>query len=152
IPIVFASAGDPVGIGIAATLARPGGNATGLSILAPELAGKRLEFLREIVPGVHRLAIMGNAGAAGAMLEMRDVLAKARALGLEALTFEIRRAEDIAPAFEALKGCADALYVAPDPLVSTYLLRINVLALGQRLPTLHTFREYVELGGLMSYG
>jgi putative ABC transport system substrate-binding protein len=152
IPIVFASAGDPVATGIVASLARPRGNATGLSILAPDLAGKRLEFLREIIPGIHRLVIMGNPGAPGAVLEMQDVQAKARALGLEVVTFEIRRAEDIAPAFEALKGQGGALYVAPDPLVSTYVLRINVLALGQRLPTLHTFREYVEPGGLMSYG
>jgi len=152
IPIVFAAAGDPVGTGLVASLARPGGNLTGLSIQAPDLAGKRLALLREIVPGVRRLAIMGNAGSAGAVLEMHEVQAKARALGLEVAIFEIRRAEDIAPAFESLKGRADALYIPPDPLVNTHRIRINTLALGARLPTLHTLREYVEPGGLMSYG
>ena len=106
IPIVFAVAADPVGTGLVASLARPGGNVTGLSIQATDLAGKRLELLREVVPGLRRLAIMANAGYPDAVLEMGEVQAAARTLGLEVATFEIRRAEDIAPAFEALKGRA----------------------------------------------
>ena len=152
IPIVFAVAGDPVGSGLVASLARPGGNVTGLSIQATDLAGKRLELLREVVPGLRRLAIMANVGNPGAVLEMGEVQAAARTLGLEVATLEIRRAEDIAPAFEALKGRADALYVCADPLVITNRIRINTLALGARLPTMHGIREYVEAGGLMSYG
>ena len=115
IPIVFAVAGDPVGTGLVASLARPGGNVTGLSNQATDLAGKRLELLREVVPGLRRLAIMANVGNPGAVLEMGEVQAAARTLGLEVVTLEIRRAEDIAPAFEALKGRADALYVCRRP-------------------------------------
>ena len=144
--------GDPVGTGLVASLARPGGNVTGLSIQSTDLAGKRLELLREVVPGLRRLAIMANVGYPAAVLEMGEVQAAARTLGLDVATPEIRRAEDIAPAFEALKGRADALYVAADPLVTTNRVRINTLALGARLPTMHGFREYVEAGGLMSYG
>ena len=152
IPIVFAAAGDPVGTGLVASLARPGGNVTGLSIQATDLAGKRLELLREVVPGLRRLAIMANVGNPAAVLEMGEVQAAARTLGLEVVTLEIRRAEDIAPAFEALKGRADALYVVGDPLVNTNRVRINTLALAARLPTMYGSREYVEAGGLMSYG
>ena len=115
IPIVFALAGDPVGTGLVASLARPGGNVTGLSIQSTDLAGKRLELLREVVPGLRRLAIMANVGNPAAVLEMGEVQAAARTLGLEVVTFEIRRAEDIAPAFEALKGRAEALYVCRRP-------------------------------------
>ena len=152
IPIVFAVAGDPVNTGLVASLARPGGNVTGLSVQQTELAGKRLELLREVVPGLRRLAIMGNADNPATVLEMGEAQAAARTLGLEVITFEIRRAEDIAPAFEALKGRADALYVCNDPLVNTNRIRINTLALGARLPTVYNWRENVEAGGLMSYG
>ena len=152
IPIVFVGANDPVGTGIVTSLARPGGNVTGLSAQQPDLAGKRLELLREVVPSLRRLAIMGNVGNPGAELDMRGIQATAPMLGLEATTFEIRRAEDIAPVFEALKGRVDALYVSPDPLLNTNRIRINTLALGARLPTMHGIREYVEAGGLMAYG
>ena len=152
IPIVFAVAADPLGGGLVASLARPGGNVTGLSIQATDLAGKRLELLREVVPGLRQLAIMANAGYPAAVLEMRESQATARTLGLEVAPLEIRRAEDIAPAFEALKGRAEALYVCADPLVTTNRVRINTLALGARLPTMHGLRELVEAGGLMSYG
>jgi putative ABC transport system substrate-binding protein len=152
IPIVFATAGDPVGAGLVASLARPGGNVTGLSSQVTDTAGKRLELLREVVPGVRRLAILGNTGNPFTVLEIGEVQAAASTLGLEVATFEIRRAEDIAPAFEALKGRAEALYVATDPLLNTNRLRIVILALGARLPTMHGFREDVEAGGLMSYG
>jgi putative ABC transport system substrate-binding protein len=154
IPIVFAAAADPVGTSLVASLARPGGNVTGLSIQMTDLAGKRLELLREVVPGLRRLAIMGVVDNPGAVLEMREVQATAGALGLEVAPSEIRRAEDIVPAFDALKGPAraDALFVSAAPLLTTYRIRINTLALGARLPTMHGLREYVEAGGLMSYG
>ena len=115
IPIVFAAAADPVGTGLVASLARPGGNVTGLSVQYADLAGKRLELLREVVPSLRRLVIMANAAALGAVLEMREVQAAARTLGFEVATSEIRRVEDIPPAFEALKGKGDALYVCSDP-------------------------------------
>jgi putative ABC transport system substrate-binding protein len=152
IPIVFAAAGDPVATGLVASLARPGGNVTGLSIQHTDLGGKRLGLLREVVPGLRRLAIMANGSAPNALLEMGEVQAAARTLGLEVATFDIRRAEDIAPAFEALKGRADALYLVTDPLVSSHRIRINTLALDARLPTASGLRDYVEDGGLMSYG
>jgi putative tryptophan/tyrosine transport system substrate-binding protein len=152
IPIVFASAGDPVGTGVVASLARPGGNVTGLSSQLSDTAGKRLELLREVVPSLRRLAIIGNAGNPITVLEMGEVQGAARTLGLEVATLDIRRADDIAPAFDALKSRADALYVCGDPLVTTNRVRINTLALGGRLPTISVFRQYVEAGGLMSYG
>jgi putative ABC transport system substrate-binding protein len=152
IPIVFATAGDPVGSGLVASLARPGGNVTGLATLVADLAGKRLELLREIVPGLGRLAIMGNASNPFTVLELDEVQAAAGTLGLEVVTLEIRRAQDIAPAFEALKSRADALYVCTDALANTNRIRISTSALGVRLPTMHGSRDYVEAGGLMSYG
>ena len=152
IPIVFAAAADPVGSGLVASLARPGGNVTGLSSQFTDLAGKRLELLREMVPSLRRLAIMANAGYPAAVLEMAEVQATTRTLGLDVVTLELRRAEDIAPAFEALKGRAEALYVCAESLVTTNRVRINTLALAARLPVMHGVREYVEAGGLMSYG
>ena len=152
IPIVFGAAGDPVATGLVASLARPGGNVTGLSIQQNDTASKRLELLRDIVPKLHRLAILANVDNPAPMLEVEKVQAAARTLGLEVVPLKIRRAQDIAPAIETLKGSADALYVATDPLVSTNRIQINTLALDARLPTVHGGREYVEAGGLMSYG
>jgi putative tryptophan/tyrosine transport system substrate-binding protein len=152
IPIVFAAVSDPVGTGLVASLARPGGNVTGLANQMSDTGGKKLEFLREVVPGLRRLAIMANVGNPASVLEMREAQATARTLGLEITTSEIRRAEDIAPAFEALRDRADALYLCPDPLINTNRTRINILAVGARLPTMHGGRQYVEAGGLMSYG
>ena len=139
-------AADPVGGGLVASLVRPGGNVTGLSTQFTDLAGKRLELLREIVPGLRQLAIMANAGYPAAVLEMAEVQATARTLGLEVTTLEIRRAEDIAPAFEALKGRAEALYVCSDPLTATNRVRINTLALAARLPTMYGVREIRRSG------
>ena len=152
IPIVFATAGDPVGNNLVASLARPGGNVTGLSNLISETGGKRLEFLREVVPGLRRLAILANVSNPAVVLDMGDVQAAARTLGLEVTTLEIRRAQDIVPAFEALNGRAEALYVSSDALVNANRIRINILAVGARLPTMHGSGDYVEAGGLMSYG
>ena len=152
IPIVFATAGDPVGNGLVASLARPGGNVTGMSLQSNDTAGKRLELLREVVPSLRRLAILANVGNPFSVLELGEAQAAARTLGLEVDTLEIRRPEDIAPAFEALKGRAQALYVCTDGLVNANRIRINTLALSVRLPTMHGYRDYVEAGGLMSYG
>jgi len=152
IPIVFAAVGDPVGNGLVASLARPGGNVTGLSIQQTDLAGKRLEMLREILPGLRTVAILANVSAPNAVLDMRSAEAAARTLGLDLVTLEIWSAENIAPAFDGLKGRADALYVVLDPLINSNRLRINTLALGARLPTMHGIRESVEAAGLMSYG
>jgi putative ABC transport system substrate-binding protein len=152
IPIVFPAASDPIGAGMVESLARPGGNVTGSSLDAADLTGKRLELLHEVLPNLRRLAVIANVGYPAAVLEIARVQAAAHTLGLDVATLEIRRAEDIAPAFEALKGRSDALYVVAEPLVSTNRIRINTLALGARLPTMHGFREFVEAKGLMSYG
>jgi putative tryptophan/tyrosine transport system substrate-binding protein len=139
IPIVFPAAPDPLGSNLVASLARPGGNVTGLSMQQPDLASKRL-------------TILANVGYPSAVVEMGEVQAAVRTLGFEATTLEIRRAEDIAPAFEGLTGGADALYVCSEPLVNTNRIRVITLALGARLPTMYGYREFVESGGLMSYG
>jgi putative tryptophan/tyrosine transport system substrate-binding protein len=152
IPIIFATAGDPVGTNLVASLAQPGGNVTGLSLQMGDTAGKRLELLREVVPGLRRVAIMANVGNPFHVLELGEVQAAAGTLGLELVTLEIRRGEDIVPAFEALKGRSEALYVCTDALTNTNRIRINILAVGARLPTMHGSRDYVEAGGLMSYG
>jgi putative ABC transport system substrate-binding protein len=151
-PIIFTLVGDPVGIGLVTSLARPGGNISGLSNQFADLGPKKLEVFREVVPGLRRLAILINVANPSSVLELVDDQAAARTLGVEVIISEIRRAEDIAPAIDALKGQADALYVASDALVMTNRNRINTLALAARLPTMHGVREYVEAGGLMSYG
>jgi len=152
IPIVFATAGDPVGTGLVASLASPGGNVTGLSVQAADLAGKRLEILREVIPRLSRVAIIGNVGNPFIVQEFAEVRTAAGSLGLEVVMLEIRRKEDISSAFEELKGRADALYVCTDALANANRIRINTLALGARLPTIHGTRDYVEAAGLMSYG
>jgi putative ABC transport system substrate-binding protein len=152
IPIVFVAVSDPVGTGLVASLARPGGNITGLADQISDTAGKKLEFLREVVSDLRRLAIMANVGNPASVLEMGEAQAAARKLGLEVTTSEIRRIDDIAPALEALRQRADALYLCPDPLMGTNRTRINILDVGARLPTMHAVREYVEAGGLISYG
>jgi putative ABC transport system substrate-binding protein len=153
VPIVFAAAGDPVGAGLVTTLARPGGNVTGLSVLSVDLAGKRLDLLREAISNLGRLAIMGNVGNPIVVLELGELQAAARLLDLQVDTLEIRRSQDIAPALEAVKGRADALYVCQDLLTrGSNRLRINTLALGARLPVMHASREFIEAAGLMSYG
>ena len=152
IPIVFAVAGDPVGTGLVENLARPGGNVTGLSAQGIDTTGKRLELLREVVPGLRRLAVLAHVGSSYAALEMREVEAMARPLGLDPTALEIRRAQDIAPAIEAVKGRVQALYVVTDTFAYIQRIRIHTVTLAAQLPTMHGFREYVEAGGLMSYG
>jgi ABC-type uncharacterized transport system substrate-binding protein len=152
VPIVFAVAGDPVGTGLVGSLARPGGNVTGLSIQQTETATKRLELLRELVPNLRRLAIAANAANPAAALEMREVEEAAAALGLEPATYEYRRGEDIAPTFDRLKARSDAVYFVGDPLMNTNRIRINTLATSARLPAMYSNRGVVEAGGLISYG
>jgi putative tryptophan/tyrosine transport system substrate-binding protein len=152
IPIVFAVATDPLGSGLVTSLARPGGNVTGLSVQASDIAGKRLELLREAVPRLRHLAIMFDAGYPATVREMDEAQSAARTLGLEVAPQGIRRAEDIAIAFDALKSRADALYVAVDALILANGTRIATQALSMRLPTMFDDRIIVQAGGLMSYG
>jgi putative ABC transport system substrate-binding protein len=152
IPIVFGVANDPLTTGLVASLARPGGNVTGLSLLAPDLAGKRIEILREVFPALRRLAVMGNVDYPASVLEISKVQATAGAIGLETSALEIRRAEDIAPAIDGLNGRAAALYVCADPLLLATAPRINELALAARLPTINGVRAFVDGRGLISYG
>jgi putative ABC transport system substrate-binding protein len=152
IPIVFPVAGDPVGSGMIASLGRPGGNATGLSNQAADLATKRLGLLREVFPDLRSIAIMANAGSPASLLEMQEFDTAASTLGIEITPLQIRATPDIAPALESLKGRAAALYIVGDPLMNFNRTRINTFALTGRLPTMYVQREYVEAGGLMSYG
>jgi putative tryptophan/tyrosine transport system substrate-binding protein len=152
IPIVFVLANDPVGTGLVESLAHPGGNATGLSIQSSDLAGKRLELLREVNPDLRRLAILTNVDYAGAVLEAGEVQDAAHTLGLDVVTLEIRRAEDIALALDKLRGRAQALYLPSEAIVFTNRARIATLAQDARLATIAVVRDYVEAGNLLSYG
>jgi len=152
IPIVFIDVADPIASKLVASLAKPGGNMTGVSNQQIDLAGKRIEIVREVIPSLRRLALLGNIGNPAAALDRREVASAAEKLGLEFIAPEFRRAEDLVPVFEALKGNADALLVTGDPLTGANRVRIITLALAARLPTMYPFRVYVEGGGLMSYG
>ena len=152
IPIIFAAVGDPVGTGLVASLAHPGGNVTGLSNEQTDLAGYRLELLKEVVPSVRRVALLGNIGSPLILLEMKAAEEAAPKLGLDVFRLGVRKSEDIEPAIESVKDRADALYVCTDPLISTNRVRIDILAIGEKLPTMTSFREYVQAGGLISYG
>ncbi len=139
IPIVFAIAVDPVGTGMVASLARPSGNITGVSTQTTELAGKRIELLREVLPKLRRLAVIADVGYSGSVREITEARTAAGKFGIDVEVLEIRRAEDIEPAFAALQSKAQALYVCPDALVNANISRINTLALGAHLPTMHPF-------------
>jgi len=152
IPIVSAIAVDPVGSGMVDSLARPGGNVTGVSIQSTELAGKRIELLRQILPGLHRIAVIANVDYPASVLEVAEVREAARKSGFEVKLLEVRRAQDIGSAFDGLGNESQALYVCPSALFNANMARINTLALGARLPTINGLREYVVAGGLMSYG
>ena len=151
IPIVFSIAGDPVGTGLVASLARPGGNVTGLSNQLTDAAGKRVELLHEAVSGLRRLAIMAHVNALST-LESVEAQAAAKALGLEVLTLEIRQAQDIALGFDMLKSRADALYVTNSAFLAVNRLRVMAPALASRLPTMFGSRDWLDVGGMMSYG
>jgi len=152
IPIVFPSAGDPVGNGLVTSLARPGGNVTGLSVQSSELAQKLVQLLRDLLPNLGRLAILYHIGNPVTELQTDAVKAAADKFGFDVAIVEIRGAEEIASALEALKGRIDALIVPSEPLYNTNRIQINSLALKERLPTIYFDRVYVETGGLMSYG
>jgi putative ABC transport system substrate-binding protein len=153
IPIVFALASEPVATGYVASLARPGGNVTGLSLEAPDLGGKRLGYLRHIVPTAHRLAVLTDIAYLASKLDLDHIKTVAPALGFDPVPVEIRRAEDIEPAFGGLRGRAEAMYVcSADPLVNNNRDRISALALGAKLPTVYAEKAYAEAGGLISYG
>jgi putative ABC transport system substrate-binding protein len=152
IPIVFVLASDPVGSGLVASLARPGGNITGLSTQATDLASKRVGLLREVLPNLRLIAILGNIENLEIVLEMHHVEDAAQKLGIQVAPLEIRQTDDISPALESVKGRAQALYVCTDPLTNLNRLSINTWALGARLPTMHDVRNLVEADGLMSYG
>ena len=153
IPIVLPLTGDPVGTGLVMSLARPGGNLTALTNQASDLAGKRLEILREVVPGFRRLAVLANIGYPGRISELADIHAAARTLDLDVAVSEIRQAEEIATVFEtSLNGRAEALYVVGDTVLTSNRFRIASLAINARLPTMFGSQESVEAGGLMSYG
>src|SRR5262249_20973631 len=152
IPIVFAVANDPIGSGLVASLARPGVNVTGLALQSTDIAAKRLELLREVVPGVRRLAMLTNSSNPSNVLESKEIQEAARSLALRVDLPEIQRAEDIAPAIEGLKGQVDALYVSADPLLNINRIRINTLANVARPPRMTSGGDWVEAGSLMSYG
>jgi ABC-type uncharacterized transport system substrate-binding protein len=152
IPIVFAVASDPLGGGLVASLARPGGNVTGLSVQARDLAGKRVELLREVIPGMRHLAVIGERDYLAAVAEMAEVELAARTLGLDVMRLEIKGVDDIVSAIAGLKGFADALYVCAGPFTGSNTFRISTLALGSRVPTVYPSRLYLANGGLLSYG
>jgi putative ABC transport system substrate-binding protein len=152
IPIVFAVASDPLSTGLVASLAHPGSNVTGLSVQAADLAGKRVELLRELFPGVRTLGIMANLGYAAAARELSEVKVAARSVGFETTTLEIRRAEDITASIETLKPRADILYVCIDPITDTNQILIATSTLAARIATMHGFRDAVKAGSLIFYG
>ena len=153
IPIVLPLTGDPLGSGLVASLARPGGNITGLSNEGADLAGKRLEILREVNPRLRRVAILANSEYPGRKSEIANIQSAARTIGLDVAVFEIRPTEDIASVFEIIRGDGvDALYVVGDTFMNSNRVRLGTLAITARLPTIYVARDYVEAGGLLSYG
>jgi putative ABC transport system substrate-binding protein len=152
IPIVFAVAGDPIANNLVTSLSRPGGNITGLSTMATGLAGKRVELLREAVPGAQRLAVLANASNPLSVLEASEVEAAAQKIGIGFITLGVQRAQDIAPVFKGLKGPADALYVVADPLLNTNRPQIHLLSMTAKVPAIYNAREHSEAGGLIAYG
>ena len=152
IPVVFAAAADPVAAGLVQSLARPGGNVTGLSLQQSDIAGKKIELLRETLGSLRKLAILGNIANPGSVLEIKEVETVAGKLGIEVVTLELRTVEDIAPAFKTLNERAEAVYVSTDPFILSNVDRINALATSAQLPTIYNGREYLQTGGLLSYG
>ena len=152
IPIVFATAGDPVGSGIVASLSRPGGNVTGLSGQAPDTAGKRIELLRELTPGLERLGILTEVGNPYAALDVKEVQGAARTFNIQVQTVELRPSDEIDVALNSLKGHVQALYVLPIPRFFANRAELNTGSVAAGLPTMYVIREYVQAGGLISYG
>jgi putative ABC transport system substrate-binding protein len=153
IPIVFTGVQDPVATGVVDSLAKPGGNVTGLSILAPELGGKRLELLKEVVPKITRVAFLWAGLGPGAPLSVKETQAAAQAMGLQLQSLEVRDLKDFDSAFEAItKNRAQALLTNPGPVINTHQARIVEFAAKNRLPAMYAAPESVDAGGLMSYG
>jgi putative ABC transport system substrate-binding protein len=153
IPIVMTAAGDPLGSGLVTSLARPGGNVTGMSLMVPDLGGKRLELLKELLPRLARVAVLWNAANPYPARVFKEVQAAGRTLGIEVQSLEVRDPDDFDGAFETVqRQHPDALMTVEDPLTFNYRKRIADFALGRLLPTLHGFKEDVAAGALMSYG
>jgi putative ABC transport system substrate-binding protein len=153
IPIVMAFVGDPVGLGVAASLARPGANVTGLSLLDEDLDGKRIELLKAVVPGLTRLAMLWSANDLGMTLAYSRVEVAARALGLSVQSLELRGADDLPGAFDAARrGRAEALIVTAQPFTQRLRAQILDLVAQHRLPAMYTLRAFADAGGLMAYG
>jgi putative tryptophan/tyrosine transport system substrate-binding protein len=153
IPIVMTTAGDPLGSGLVASLARPGGNVTGMSLMAPDLGGKRLELLKEVLPRLARVAVLWNAANPYSALVFKETQAAGRTLGIEVQSLEVRAPDDFDGAFEAARQQRpDALITVEDPLTVNHRQRVADFTAGQQLPSLHGVREFAAAGGLMSYG
>jgi putative ABC transport system substrate-binding protein len=153
IPIVMASAGDPVATGLVESLARPGGNVTGLSQMTVEMVGKRLELLREMVPKLSRVAVLWNPQGAAATLNWKEIQLPARQMGVQLHSLEVRSPDDFDQALEdATRARADALFIIADPVVVTNLKRIADLAAKSRLPSIFQLSEFADAGGLVAYG
>lgn len=153
IPVVMAAIGEPLGVGVVASLARPGGNVTGLSAFATELSGKRVELLREMLPGIKRIAALLNMGNPLFPPQWKEIETAARSLGIEPQLLDVRKSEEIGPLFDAaIISRADALVVGPDGVTQASLQSITELATKHRLPTMYPSREFVDAGGLISYG
>jgi putative ABC transport system substrate-binding protein len=154
IPIVLTSGGDPVGSGLVDSLARPGGNVTGLSLMVPDLGGKRLEMLQELLPAMRRVAVIWNAANPYPALVLKSIQAAARPIGIDVQSLEIRSLDDLANMMEkARQSRPDALVVIEDPLTSSLGKRIAFLIAERRLPAIYGVREdMIAFGGLISYG
>jgi putative tryptophan/tyrosine transport system substrate-binding protein len=153
IPIVMGAAGDPIGSGLVLSLARPGGNVTGMSLMAPDLGGKRLELLKELLPRLARVAVLWNAANPYPALVFKETQAAGRKLGIEVQSLEVRGPDDFDGAFEAARRQRpDALITVEDPLTFNYRKVIADFAAAHQLPSLDGLREHVTVGGLMSYG
>jgi len=152
IPIIFGASPDPVGTGLVSSLARPGGNITGLSVMTPDLNGKRLELLKEAFPGVARVAFLGGTGGTRGNLPLTEMEAAAKALGVRLLSAEVRTLDDLDSAFaRAKREGAQALITTPSPLINTQQPQVLDFAAKNRLPAMYPTSEFVEAGGLMSY-
>ena len=153
IPIIMAGVTDPVGSGFVASLAKPGGNITGLTHIAPDLTGKRLELLKEVVPRLSRVAVLWNPNQPGQQIAYKESLTEAQALKVTLISLEARNQEEIQKVLSGIgKDRPQALFELPDPLIFFNRKLITEAVAKQKLPAMYSFREYVEAGGLMSYG
>src|SRR5262249_14563480 len=153
IPIVMGGASDPIAVGLVENLARPGGNITGLSRMTAELAGKRLELLKEMVPGLSRVAVLWNPQSATSTLAWKELQQPARQLGIRLHSLEVRSGNDLDSAFvDAARACVGALFTGWDPVFFSNLRRIAGLAARNRLPSIFHVTEYTDAGGLVAYG